>query len=243
MSKTNSSGSKNGSKHRWGMVIDLDKCVACQACTIACQSENNVPIAGLKDYDDDRAIFFTELFHDIQGLFPFAEGDLVPRPCLHCENAPCIRVCPVGATFYNEYGAVVIDYTSCIGCRFCTVACPYTARSFNYSEPDFPAPMEQSLNPDLPIRPKGVAEKCTFCFHRVEKAVAQVEEEGRELTNAELTLLTACNQTCPASARYFGDLNDPTSTVSHLTRSPRAFHLLEELGTHPKVTFLRSDKI
>ncbi len=241
MSKISSAENEHGNGHRWGMVIDLDKCVGCQACTAACQAENNVPITGPKEWDESRTIFFTELFHDIDGDFPFAAGDLIPRPCLHCENAPCIRVCPVGATYYNEYGAVVINYDTCIGCRFCTVACPYTARSFNYYQPDFPAPLNQALNPDMPVRPKGVAEKCTFCYHRVDKAVAEAKEDERDLTNAELTLLTACNQTCPASARYFGDLNDPNSTVSRLTRSSRAFHLLEELGTHPKVTFLRSE--
>ena len=241
MTNPASSGNGTGNGHRWGMVIDLDKCVACQACTVACQAENNIPITGPEEYDANRTIFFTEVISDIHSEFPFIEGDLIPRPCLHCENAPCVKVCPVGATFHNEYGAVVIDYDICIGCRFCTVACPYTARSFNYSEPDFPAPLDEARNPDVPVRPKGVAEKCTFCFHRVEKAVARAEEENRELTNAELTLLPACNQACPASARYFGDLNDPNSTVSRLTRNPRGFHLLEELGTHPKVTFLRSE--
>lgn len=240
MSKNSENGTENG-RHHWGMVIDLDKCTACQACTVACQAENNVPITGPEAYDQARTIFFTEVFRNIEGEFPFLEAEIIPRPCLHCENAPCIRVCPVGATFHNEHGAVVINYDTCIGCRFCTVACPYTARSFNYSEPDFPAPLEQALNPDLPVRPNGVAEKCTFCFHRVDKLLARAAEEGRELTNSELTLLPACNQACPASARYFGDLNDPNSTVSHLSRSPRAFHLLEELGTEAKVTFLRSE--
>ncbi len=230
-----------GDGHRWGMVIDLDKCTACQACTVACRAENNVPITGPEQYDQGREISFTEVFQDLEGDYPFVSGGFVPRPCLHCENAPCVRVCPVGATFHNEHGAVVIDYDICIGCRFCTVACPYTARSFNYSDPDFPAPLNQALNPDLPVRPMGVAEKFTFCFHRVDKLLAQAEEEGRDVTNSELTLLTACNQACPASARYFGDMNDPNSTVSHLSRSPRAFHLLEELGTEPKVSFLRSE--
>jgi molybdopterin-containing oxidoreductase family iron-sulfur binding subunit len=220
------------------MVIDLDKCTACQACTVACQAENNVPITGPEEFDQARTIFFTEVFREIEGEFPFVEADYVPRPCLHCENAPCVRVCPVAATFHNENGAVVIDYDTCIGCRFCTVACPYTARSFNYAAPDFPTPLDQALNPDLPVRPKGVAEKCTFCFHRVDKLVAQAAADDRELTNSELTLLPACNQACPASARYFGDLDDPNSTVSHLTRSPRAFRLLEDLGTEATVTFL-----
>lgn len=241
MANRSAEQSEEQGAYRWGMVIDLDKCTGCQACTLACQMENNVPIAGPEEFDEGRAIFFTEVFTDIEGEFPFVEGDIIPRPCLHCENAPCVRVCPVGATFHNEYGAVVIDYDVCIGCRFCTVACPYTARSFNYTKPEFPTPMDKALNPDVPVRPAGVAEKCTFCFHRVEDVLARAEEEGRELTNSELTLLPACNQVCPASARYFGDLNDPDSTVSHLQRSPRAFHLLEELGTEAKVAFLRSE--
>jgi molybdopterin-containing oxidoreductase family iron-sulfur binding subunit len=133
-----------------------------------------------------------------------------------------------------------MDYERCIGCRFCTVGCPYTIRYFNWYAPEFPTRPEQALNPDVPVRPVGVVEKCTFCVHRLEKAKNRAAEEGRELRDAEMVNLPACNQVCPASARYFGDLEDPESTVSRLARSDRAYKLLEELGTEPSVYYLRS---
>jgi molybdopterin-containing oxidoreductase family iron-sulfur binding subunit len=147
----------------------------------------------------------------------------------------------VAATFKTKDGLVAMDYDICIGCRMCTIACPYAIRYFNWSAPEFSAPLEQALNPDVPTRPKGVVEKCTFCIHRLRSAQARAEEAGRELRDAELVNLPACNQVCPAAARYFGDLEDPESTVSRLARSPRAFRLLEELGTEPQVYYLRSE--
>ena len=239
---------------RWGMVIDLDKCTACQACTVACLAENNVPFAGPEQTAMGRAIFWHKVLADVEGEYPHVRAGFIPRPCMHCDDPPCVKVCPVGATYVREDGLVMQDYDRCIGCRYCTVACPYTVRSFNWYAPRWPVPMEQYLNPDLgpplptggrggpDVRPKGVVEKCTFCVHRLEKAKRKAKEEGRELTDAELTLLPACNQTCPASARYFGDLDNPKSTVSRLARSARAFRLLEDLGTEPKVYYLAEER-
>jgi len=160
---------------------------------------------------------------------------------MHCENPPCVKVCPVGATFRTEDGLVAMNYDRCIGCRFCTTACPYAVRYFNWFAPRFPLPLDQALNPDVAPRPKGVVEKCTFCLHRLRAAERQAAEQGRELSDAEVVLLPACNQACPASARYFGDLEDPESTVSRLARSQRAIRLFEELGTEPSVYYLKAE--
>lgn len=221
---------------RWGMVIDLDKCTACQACTVACRQENNVPFAGPEQARLGRGIFWNEVIPIVEEEFPPLKAKFIPRPCMHCDKPPCIKVCPVGATYKNPEGIVGQIFARCIGCRYCTVACPYTARYFNWAKPSWPEGMEKYLNPDVSIRPKGVVEKCIFCVQRIKKARDRAKDEGRELRDGDV--VTACVQTCPAGARYFGDLDDPNSQVSRLARSRRAFRLQEHLGTHPKVIYL-----
>jgi molybdopterin-containing oxidoreductase family iron-sulfur binding subunit len=153
-----------------------------------------------------------------------------------------VKVCPVGATYINEEGIVAQIWARCIGCRYCTTACPYGRRYFNWGEPSWPEEAKSQLNPDVALRPKGVVEKCTFCHHRIRAARERVRAEGRGLTDEDVRKLPACAQSCPADAIVFGDLNDPGSEVSTLAKSPRAFRLLEELGTHPKVFYLREAK-
>ena len=223
---------------RWGMVIDLDKCTGCQACSVACRVENNVPFAGPEEAELSRAKWWHKVLRLEEGEYPHVRFTYVPRPCQHCNNPPCVEVCSVGATFQDEEGLVLINNDRCIGCRFCAQACPYTVRHFNWYAPVFPEEMQAALNPDVPVRPRGIVEKCTFCVHRLEKAKRKAAEEGRELRDAEVVLLPACNEVCPASARYFGDLDDPESTVSRLAHSPRAWTLLEHMGTFPKVIYL-----
>jgi Fe-S-cluster-containing dehydrogenase component len=229
---------------RWGMVIDLDKCTACQACTIACQAENNVPFAGPEQTALGRSKHWQDVMTELgeESEYPDFHVRFIPRPCMHCENPPCVMVCPVGATYVDEEGLVRMNYQRCIGCRYCTTACPYAIRYFNWYAPQYPEDYDAYLNPNVPVRPVGVVEKCSFCIHRLEQAKREAAAQGRELTDADVVLLPACNQACPASARYFGDLDDPESTVSRLARSPRAFRLLEDLGTEPKVYYLAEDK-
>jgi molybdopterin-containing oxidoreductase family iron-sulfur binding subunit len=227
---------------KWGMVIDLDKCTACQACAVACRAENNIPVAGPELAGQDRAIFWMDMLKVTEGVYPDLHTQFIPTPCNHCENAPCVKVCPVGATFINEEGIVAQMWARCIGCRYCTTACPYTRRYFNWRAPSWPEELKSQLNPDVATRPRGVVEKCTLCHHRIRKAREKARAEGRTLSDADVQKLPACAQTCPADAITFGDLNDPESEVSRLAKSPRAFRLQEELGTQPKAIYLREAK-
>lgn len=238
---------------KWSMVIDLDKCVACQGCTIACRMENNTPVVPPDQAALGRSVRWNDVFPmpinptEEVGEYPKIKTEYMTRPCMHCENPPCIKVCPVGATFINEEGIVEQNYARCIGCRFCTVGCPYGVRYFNWYAPEWEAPLAEHLNPDRvegsgvlegpAVRPLGVVEKCTYCIHRLHKARAQAAAEGREFRADEY--VPACVQTCTGKARFFGDLDDPESAVSQLTLNTRAFHLLEDAGTHPKTTYLR----
>ncbi|MFQ5491808.1 MAG: 4Fe-4S dicluster domain-containing protein [Phycisphaerae bacterium] len=222
---------------KWGMVIDLDRCTGCQACVTACQVENNIPPTDANAARQGRSFAWME-------LIPFTEGHgshfsmrNLPRPCMHCDEPPCVKVCPVGATFKNREGIVGQIFSRCIGCRYCTTACPYTARYFNWSEPQWPEPMQKQINPDVSVRPKGVVEKCTFCHHRLQNARDQARAENREIRPGEY--VPACVESCPADAMTFGDLGDPQSEVATLARSRRALRLLEDLGTEPKVVYLR----
>jgi len=225
---------------RWGMVIDLDKCSGCQACVVACKAENNVPFASPEEAQKGRVINWMEIIPIIEGEYPELKARLIPRPCMHCDHPPCTKVCPVYATFKNEEGLVAQVYKRCIGCRYCTTACPYTVKYFNWYKPAWPEEMRAFLNPDVSVRQKGVVEKCTFCHHRLQKAREKVQVEKRGLKEGDY--VPACAQTCPTRAITFGDLDDPHSSVSKLKQSPRAFKLLEELGTEPKVIYLSEER-
>lgn len=228
-------------RHRWGMAIDLDRCTACGSCTIACREENNVPVLGPGDGNDGARPEWMSLLSrssDHHGSLP----EILPYPCQHCEDAPCTKACPVGATFTDSDGIVAQIYDRCIGCRYCMVACPYGRRSFNWREPEWAGNLVQLLNPDVATRPKGVVEKCTFCHHRVRQAKEKAALEGRGPTDDEMRHLTACAAACPAQAIVFGDLLDPDSEVSQQHRDPRGFRLLEHLGTKPAVVYLKRDR-
>lgn len=230
---------------RWGMVIDLDRCTGCQACTVACRVENNVPAAGDRNAWKGRAIFWNKVvaFRRNEGEGQHGhEGGLrrrvrfLPLPCMHCDRPACTLVCPVRATTQSSDGIVMQVPSRCIGCRLCQAACPYGRRYFNWQEVEFTGDLVQAVNPDVSVRTLGVIEKCTFCVHRLQKAREQARAEGRELREGDY--VPACVQACPAKARTFGDLDDPQHAVARLARSPRAFRLLPELGTFPKVIYL-----
>jgi len=228
-------------RHHWGMAIDLDRCSACNACSVACRQENNVPTYGPDErFDGARPEWMSMMWQ--QPEREDALPELLPLPCMHCEDPPCVKVCPVGATYKDRDGITMQVWDRCIGCRYCMVACPYSRRSFNWTEPQWTDTEQQMLNPDVATRPKGVVEKCTFCHHRVRAACEQARLEKRELRDEELQRLPACAAACPADAITFGDLDDPSSMVSEAAASPRAFHLLEHLGTRPSVYYLKKER-
>ena len=221
---------------RWGMVIDLDKCTGCQACVVACKVENNVPVVNAEEAAKGREMLWIRVMPTVEGEYPRIKMRFMPVLCQHCDHPPSTKVCPVGATYKNPEGIVAQIYPRCIGCRYCMNACPYTIKYFNWFRPQREEIQQNYLNPEVSVRPKGVVEKCTFCHHRLIKAREQAAVEKRSLREGDFT--PACVESCPARAMYFGDLDDPTSTVSKLSKSSRAFRLLEELGTEPKVIYL-----
>lgn len=229
-------------KHQWGMTIDLDRCTGCGGCVVACQVENNVAPAGPELSEETRGIYWMDLITRVEGEYPDLRSEIIPVPCMHCEDPPCVKVCPVGATYKTEEGITAQIWDRCIGCRYCQGACPYSRRQYNWAAPSWAESELSALNPDVATRPVGVIEKCTFCQHRIRAAKESARYDERPLTDADLRHLPACAQACPARAITFGDLNDPRSEVSRLQKSPRAFRLLEELGAKPRVVYLRETK-
>ncbi len=226
---------------RWGMSIDLDRCTGCQACVVACKQENNVPFSTPEEAEYGRGISWIKLMTTTEGEYPEVKVRYIPMFCQHCDNPPSVKVCPTGAMFKTspEMGSTVGHvYARCIGCRYCANACPYQIVYFNWSEPSWPEELKRSFNPDKSIRYKGVVEKCEFCDHRQQKARDRAAAEGRDL-RGEGDYVPACVQSCPTQAMVFGDLDDPSTRVYKLSKSPRAYRMQEDLGTEPKVYYLK----
>ena len=221
---------------RWGMVIDLDRCTGCGACEVACKSENNIATVTPEQADMGRAFAWMRVMTQVSGEFPNNTMHFMPRPCMMCDNPPCVQVCPVGATYINAEGIVGQIYPRCIGCRYCANACPYTVKYFNWFVPHWPASERAHLNPDVSVRPKGVIEKCTFCHHRLQKAREKARVEKRELREDDYQ--PACAEVCPTGAIVFGDLDNPRHRVQSLKSDARAMRVMENLGTEPKVYYL-----
>jgi len=222
--------------HRWGMAVDLDRCTGCEACVTACRAENNIATVGAAQAAVGRAVHWIRVERYWEGEFPDARLKFRPVLCQQCDAAPCEPVCPTYASHHTEEGLNAQVYNRCIGTRYCANACPYNVRFFNFFNPVWEKPLNLQLNPDVSIREVGVMEKCTFCVQRISAAEIQAKADDKPLADGELK--PACVQSCPATALVFGDLNDPESAVSRLSRSSRGSKLLDDLGTQPKITYL-----
>ena len=232
---------------KWGMVVDQNRCVGCWTCAVGCKEINNEPLgfwwnriltaAPGETTGESSSTIADPASNSIDvphGTFPDVEMAYLPVACQHCQDAPCVKVCPVGATFRRDDGTVLVDYERCIGCRYCMAACPYGIRVFNWGEAEQPVDFTIGYGKDYrsdgrlvftPDRPRGVVEKCTLCVERI--------DDGEQ---------PFCVEVCPVGARVFGDLNDPESEVARLVDEGGATQLLPDLGTDPNVFYLPLDR-
>ncbi len=224
-------------QNKWGMSIDLNSCIGCNACVVSCYAENNIAVVGREQTKIGRIMQWMRIDTYFEGDLHAPKAHFQPMLCQHCESAGCEQVCPVGATVHTPEGINTMVYNRCVGTRYCSNNCPYKVRRFNfllYSDYDTES-LKFMRNPDVSVRSRGVMEKCSYCIQRIEAVKIEADKNNRAIEDGEI--LTACQQACPTDAIVFGNLNDPKARVTKLKAEERDYQVLADLNYRPRTSY------